>query len=345
MTALTSDPVSVTFSPSSDNVREVLGFLHYQVSQQSKEIAVLNRRVAQLMQSTHEQERVDFTVYINGCNQRMDTFTASIRSITEQVIQHEEVVRHHLNSFSASVRSDLNDKIQKLESKISQIQQAVDNTKVSAEVLDLRIAELKNQAKEQEKRNSDAFDQVQTDIAALKHGQPFVAHEILPADRKAASGKRSESSHRKHAKVIPRSSIESMEVVDVHPTPENVFGDLRSEILELKNLVYSGMVAQDQGQMGRELLTLNLRINDCATKADLYDVTQCFMAAGSEGVAEYILRKRGALTVVPSGGKQVARQTAAHVKVISGECLKRPVTNPNGKTGRARARSGEWDIM
>jgi Fe2+ transport system protein B len=132
-----AEPVSFSISPSSDNVREVLGFLHYQVSQQSKEIAVLNRRVAQLMQSTHEQERIDFTISIDSCNQRIDTFTASVRSITEQLLQNEAVVQNQIDRLHANVRNEISEKIRKTDARMTTIQQIADNSKVTGDALEL----------------------------------------------------------------------------------------------------------------------------------------------------------------------------------------------------------------
>jgi hypothetical protein len=269
----------------------------------------------------------------------MDTFSTSIQSITDQLLHHETVVREHINTFSLNVRREINEKMQKIEDSLDDLHHRADSNKAAGDVLELRISELKHQTKEQEKRTSEAFDQVHTDIAALRHELP-VEEKVQTGSRLSVkkSPTRPGSNRRHHRSSYGiRNAFESAQVIDIKPAVDwvdaSVVRRLQMEVQELRTLIPGKRAAPPEpSNMDQVLVAVNQRIDQCAKKTDLDQLTQCFIASGSH-----------CSTSAPSAlafvGKPPVRQATAHVKVITGECLKRPVM-AQGKVGRAVPRPG-----
>jgi hypothetical protein len=105
-------------------------------------------------------------------------------------------------------------------------------------------------------------------------------------------------------------------------------------------------VPEDRARIDQELGVIQQRIEKCAKKIDLDELTQCFIASGSEGVADYVSRKKASLSspvaaplpLAPSREFAAKQYQMAHVKLISGEALRRPVTNAPGRPARPSGR-------
>jgi hypothetical protein len=215
-------------------------------------------------------------------------------------------MRYKLDSFCTNIRSEINDKIEKLENHVHEL---LDASKPQV-VVDEQPAE------------------------------PKVHSTSRPAVKKQT---RAASSHSRHRR--SKNTIQSIEVVNVQPSPDrpdvNAIGSLQAEIRDLKSLVQRR--PEDRLKIDRELAAIQQRVDKCAMKIDLDELTQCFMASGSEGVADYLSRKPGAqLTQVGAPlatAKPSGRQISAHVKLISGDCLRRPLTNPSVKPAKAGGRA------
>jgi uncharacterized coiled-coil protein SlyX len=144
-----------TLAPSSDNVCDMIGFLHYQLSHQAKEIALLNRRVAELMQSGHEH---NIALYIASSNQRFDSFANSIKGITDRFVHYDSAIRDSADSVSAAIRTDFEGHIQKIETRV------IDSERAAGDRLEIRIAEVRSLAAAQD----DALSELQAEVALLK---------------------------------------------------------------------------------------------------------------------------------------------------------------------------------
>lgn len=70
-----------------DGVREILGFFHHRISQQEKDIALINRRVAELIQNSKSSDQSTVQAFMEASNCRLDGFSASIQSLTDQMVQ------------------------------------------------------------------------------------------------------------------------------------------------------------------------------------------------------------------------------------------------------------------
>jgi chromosome segregation ATPase len=294
--------------PSTENVREVLGFLHYQLSQQAKEIAVLNRRVAQLAQSAPIDQPINLTLYIDGTNKRLDSFAASIQSITDQLLHCQTVSQHNIDSLSSSVRGELSAKLEKVEEHIQTVQHIADNSKYFGSVLEIKLADVQ----QHEARTDEVLGQLQTEIDALKHeGGPLALKKARP------------DSHRRRQRPPPvRREFQQQNIVNIQPRPHEPV-----QPRQFNRTIFDA-----------EFRQIQLRIDECAKKSDLYELTQCFIASGAEGVAEFASRRRSALGSTAQAPRPIAfapqpRQVAAHVKIISGDALKRP---PSNHVARAR---------
>jgi hypothetical protein len=331
--------VSFNVSPSTDNVREVLGFFHYQLSQQAKEIAVLNRHVAQLMQTAPDHEQSDLSRHIESCDTRFDSFAATIHTITDQLRQVQALALHSYESVCSNVRDEFNQKIEKVEIHVNEI---ADSSIALNSLLELKLVEVEQHASARESIVNDAFDQLQADVAGLK---PLIAslEEKVELTYRLALKKsqpRIESSHRRHHRAaFAQNDIESTTIIDVQPAARDC-DELRGEIRALKLLIEGQQF--DRSLLDPEFRHIHQRIDECAKKSDLYELTQCFIASGAQGVAEYVLRKRAPDESRPLGlGRQPTRQTSTYVKIISGECLKRQPSHRAGRQMRACVKTGD----
>jgi hypothetical protein len=341
--------VSFNVSPSTDNVREVLGFFHYQLSQQAKEIAVLNRRVAQLMQMGPEQEKNDLSRYIESSDRRFDSFATTIQAMTDQLRHVQVLALHSHESFSSNVRDEFNQKIENVEIHVNEIG---NSSKALSDLLRLKLSEVEQHARARESSVNDGFDQLQAELAALR---PLIASleekvELTNPLALKESPPRPESSHRRHHRpALAPKEIESMTIMDVQPTVclpgSRDCEGVRDEVQELKLLIEAQQF--DPRVLDPEFRHIHQRIDECAKKSDLYELTQCFIASGAEGVAEYALRNKATIGKAPeesrplARGRQVARQTSTYVKIISGDCFKRPTSNHVGRQMRSCVRSGD----
>jgi chromosome segregation ATPase len=308
---MAQDAAPLPVCPSTENVREVLGFLHYQLSQQAKEIAVLNRRVSELMQSAPDQRRVELSLYIDGTNKRLDGFAASIQSITDQLLHFQTVSQHNIDSLSSSVRGELSAKLEQVETHVNAVQHVADNSKCFGSVLEIKLADVQ----QHDARVDEALARLQTELDALKRGG--AGTQKAPAALKKARPE----SHRRRLRAPPaRREFEQQNIADIQPRP--------NQPRQFDRTVFDP-----------EFRQIQLRIDECAKKSDLYELAQCFIASGAEGVADFAGRRRSALGRTAEAPRPIAlgpppRQIAAHVKIISGEALKRPQSNHIARIGR-----------
>ncbi|OHT13445.1 hypothetical protein TRFO_16293 [Tritrichomonas foetus] len=103
------------------NVQDILGFFHHQLSQQAKDIAILNRRVAELLQNSKISDQATVSSLIETSHSRLDSYGASIKSLTDQIIQLQNVTAHNLTAFKNNIRNEIKSDIDQITSEIGNI--------------------------------------------------------------------------------------------------------------------------------------------------------------------------------------------------------------------------------
>lgn len=111
---------------SSEGVREILGFLHHRISQQEKDIALLNRRVAELIQNFKSSEQSTVQAFMEASNCRLDSFSASIQSLTDQMIKF--TLPNQLNIISKS-KENYNELKNETKEEIDKIKKEIESLK------------------------------------------------------------------------------------------------------------------------------------------------------------------------------------------------------------------------
>lgn len=339
-------------SSGNENIREILGFFHHQISQQAKDIALLNRRLAELSNAKSEaEEGPSLNVFMQASTKQLDGFAASIRAVTDQLLQHENLVKKRINTISNNLRSEFTEKLDRLNNRIDEVQHMADNSKCNEDMLELKLSEISAKQEEREIK-------FEREILSLRDGQivpPEVttkprAQSRMSVKRGLVSRPATTTSSRRKRTILPKETtmnVQHMKIFDVRPTKL----DINQELKEAKNAINEIKNAENSMREIREMLQITNaknekefaliyeKLDDCALKTDLYNIVQGFIASGADGVADAAARSRvhqGSLSLVCEQTKHVTSQNrCAHVKLITGECLKRPVTTP----GRTRLRS------
>lgn len=109
-----------------EGIREILGFLHHRISQQEKDIALLNRRVAELIQNSKSSEQSTVQAFIEASNCRLDSFSASIQSLTDQMVKF--TVPSQIQLINKS-KNNLNELKNGMKEEINQINTEIESLK------------------------------------------------------------------------------------------------------------------------------------------------------------------------------------------------------------------------
>jgi hypothetical protein len=108
-------------------------------------------------------------------------------------------------------------------------------------------------------------------------------------------------------------------------TNHKLASDMDAKILQQ----FRDLLNIDREKFGRDIKLINGRIDECAKKSDVYEMVQFFRSMSS-GEVDIALQPRSRVVgQVSMGdiGRGGLRQLAPHVKLISGESLKRPATS------------------
>jgi hypothetical protein len=303
--------------PSTDNPREILGFVNYQLTQQAKEISILNRRVADLMQSSHSEP-------IAPTSTPNESIEPRLASLEEKV-----------DNILTRLEKDIPLQIRCVELQVDEHQYLIKTATAAHESLDQRVAQLREICNQRETNSSESFDRILTDIAILKHGQPLTTRELRPLNITGQSGSRLTFS-----KTTPTSQrrtrekeIQSLPVVSISPSPlsgDPQIQELASEMESLKKLIEDRrepdvLETENRAFLERSLFQMSKQLESCAKKNDLYELMQCFIASGADGVFEFATRRTPGKPIGDSRpliyepDSLERRPVSAKVTVISGE--------------------------
>ena len=117
---------SLNFNHSNfNNIEEILGFFHHQLSQHSKDIGLLNSRVADLIKQSQISDHSTVVSFINASNTRLDGYGASILSLTDQIVQNQNVNIQNMESFKSNIRNEIKDEIKEITKEIEDLKQNI----------------------------------------------------------------------------------------------------------------------------------------------------------------------------------------------------------------------------
>ena len=122
-----------------EGIREIIGFLHHKISQQEKDIALLNRRVAELIQNSKSSDQSTIQAFMEASNCRLDSFSASIQSLTDQMVRFTVPTQLHLANKS---KESINEVKSEIKEEISQINIEIESLK--NQVIRLNLEKEKN---------------------------------------------------------------------------------------------------------------------------------------------------------------------------------------------------------
>ena len=326
-------------SQGNENIREVLGFFHHQISQLSKDVALINRRVADLCKTADEQNTQSFAVFVEASNKRLDGFAASIQSVTDELIQNEALLKDKMEAFTTSVRNEFNEKLAKLEVRVNEIQHKSDNSRVLSEMLEVKLNDVGE-------KTGKEINLLHGELAALRNGDKNLLAPIETKPRpysrnsakKAISRPVSATRRKRNVSSNPETyvcSVSNIHIFDCGPKK-----DLIDQMEDARNVLRDMQDTRNMldrfGQYDKEFQCVHDRLDKCALKSELFEIIQGFVASGAEGVVKtdsrvHMLNPSSKPVVIRAahsdfGLSQDTRQTSAHVKLINGDCLRRPVT-------------------
>jgi hypothetical protein len=313
------------------------------------------------MRAMEGQDDPTLAVISEVNNKRLDGFAASIKALTDQLIQHENVMKRGLETMEANLRYEFGEKIHNLEVRVNELQHTADSSKSRGEILELKISEVKEHANERSARDAEAFDRLLTEFQQIRG-----VTDLGARPKTSMSGSRPKKGlvkmHSASKKL--RGPLKSMndiqggrvvtmtQIIDVKPRdgfmPANdlEMGRIQRDMRDLKAMIgnYQRMAGEmdakilhqfkdllriDRERFASDINLANERIEECAKKSDLLEIRQFFRGLG-DGEIDYTMQSRSRLAGYMSMGdvgRGGVRQISPHVKLISGENLKRPATS------------------
>lgn len=222
-----------------EGIREILGFLHHRISQQEKDIALLNRRVAELIQNSKSSEQSTVQAFIEASNCRLDSFSASIQSLTDQMVKF--TVPSQIQLINKS-KNNLNELKNEMKEEINQINTEIESLK--AQMIRLNT--------EKEKCLNSSF---QSDLNSNKDQNEQI-------NQKPKTHKKSKSK---------KSKLVSISIFDIKPNQNNhspsklqyktEIESLTNEINQIKKTITKHNEISNQ-----KFLAINKRIDDLEGK-------------------------------------------------------------------------------
>ena len=264
-------------SPGNENIKEVFGYFHHQLNQISNDVAVLTKRVAAL---ANDRDNAPFSAVLEAHTKRIDDLTVSLQSVTNQVTQQESFVKHSIANLSTTLQSEFSDKLLDLGIKVKESHHRSETAKQLATSLDARVTDTEAKSTQAEKE----LLQLRTELAELKK-QNLPPAILTPIEPLPSNRSRSSSPRRKH------STLNHIEIVTFPPSPD-IFSrvdEAKSALIEIKS---TQKLLDRVSEYDQKFAAITDRLDEFATKSDLYAVIQGFIASGADGVAECAARAR-----------------------------------------------------
>lgn len=243
----------------SEGAKEAFAFFHHQISQLSKDVASLNKRVAELSKDRDTQPVSSLIADLSS-------------SLTQKQQQHEAQVKETLENLSTDIRTEFTDKLLDIGIKVNEIRHRSDTVKTITATLEPRVTELVDKSRTTEME----LLQIRNELAELKKQPPLAPIEPAKTYSRPVSPRRSLNRY---------SRLEHIEIFTSEASPEALLrlGDSQNLLRELKS---AQKLFNEVNDHSEKLTAVMEKLDEYATKSDLYAIVQGFIASGADGVAE-----------------------------------------------------------
>ena len=328
------------FSITPENMREVFGFLHHQITQQSKEIGILNRRVSQLIQQMEEKnEDSQLSSFIKASNKRLDSFAASILTLSQQITTNSETHRSLIEGVLKKSDAKLKENIARVESRLDNLQQSTDNAMTFTNIFDLKIEDAIKE-KLDEKLN-EKFNEKLNDKPTENNEESLPVKQLEPPPSTSNSKRRNHSSLKKKKNTIQTNDISNCLIVDIQST-NNSASNLQKQVnlLQRQVSILKQSVESQQLNESQTRKEISQKLDCYATKAELSQYFEVFKEfyreyskeSSDNDQIEHEPRPSSKIQVPrhPGDNPCIIRQSSIrgaafpHYTVISGDNLRRP---------------------
>jgi len=113
-----------------EGIQNVIGYLHNEISQQKKDIALLTKKVSEISEKCNLNE---IALLLEANNTRLESFAASIASLTQQVISNQTAIQN--------VKDYFNEQFQKTNDNMKQIERRLDAFENLNKLFNLKLSE------------------------------------------------------------------------------------------------------------------------------------------------------------------------------------------------------------
>lgn len=292
---------------SSDNIKEVLGAFHKVLSQHTKEIAILTKRIQALLQNSHYGGINDnIQIFIETNNQRYESFSASLKSITEQVA-HLEKSRGVEGGNTANKRlQDMSKTISILDTKITDLESELKEEKGKRLQLEEKIIDLMNSSSidispkliKKGKKIVGRKTPLRNRPPSVQNTAPVQSPQSPPSPSQAENNESTSSLYNIQSNLNAlKKTVQDMRI------KEN--NDIAQMNIKINDIHTS--FAKNTNEINEEFQTVHSRIDDCVSKADFVSFTQSLNENEQVSIKKLQTPRR-----------------SVHVTMINGDSLTRP---------------------
>lgn len=165
----------IKISVNADNITEILGYYHHELSQHTNDINTIKQHIQTLLEENQKKTEKEiyanstnsksnseqsFSIFIDACNARLEAFAASIKSISQQIVIIDES-SHKLKDYVDS-------KITSFQSQIENIEKSIQTMPdVNNESNNISPCSPKNKKKELKTKSSIKKNQQKRKLSSL----------------------------------------------------------------------------------------------------------------------------------------------------------------------------------
>lgn len=121
------ESINIEGIPATKDIGVILGFFHNRISQQEKDIGLINRRVSELYQTAQFTDHEKLQLFIDESNQKFENFASSIKTLKSQVLiltNSSPLISPNFpisDNLQIERRQEIRDEINKINSEIESL--------------------------------------------------------------------------------------------------------------------------------------------------------------------------------------------------------------------------------
>lgn len=299
------------------NAKDVIGYMHHNISQHTKEISVINTMLADIMKANHFEElKALLDEYISSNNSRVEKVSTSIKLLTKQVFHNDTEV--------SNVREYVDTKIaetnEKLLSLIDNINNTLDKIQQNQDTMSKRLSAIENGNTYSGKR---AFTCSNQNVEIVN----IAPTNEIRSDEKSNKPQQTQESMEAMLKIADMFHEQAEEIEELqHITTENIRRmTMFIQFSEDSMNELGTQIAQTQEGCNHEFQSIADALQSYCTKEDLQIAIQKLRGS----VKDFNGRPRTSFSGQRGDGERIP--TTVSVTMISGDNLTRPSTTQNGR--------------